>query len=61
MQIKPMAPKGGDTPERFRVIFSDSENFIQTMLATRRCIDNNCGDIFLTILKKSTILSLAMP
>ncbi|QDS71633.1 hypothetical protein FKW77_007381 [Venturia effusa] len=36
VQIKSMAAKTGDTvSERFRVIFSDTENFIQSMLATQ--------------------------
>jgi replication factor A1 len=37
VQIKPMAAKaGGDSQERYRLIFSDTVNFIQSMLATRK-------------------------
>lgn len=39
VQIKSMSAKAGDTvSERYRVIFSDTENFIQSMLATRKSI-----------------------
>ena len=40
VQIKPMASKAADQPERYRVIFNDTENFIQSMLATRRYLDS---------------------
>jgi replication factor A1 len=43
VQIKPMQAKTGDTmSERYRVIFNDTENFIQSMLATRRLILHIC-------------------
>jgi replication factor A1 len=32
VQIKPIAPQP-DTPERFRVVYSDIQNYVQTMLA----------------------------
>lgn len=42
VQIKSMAAKTGDTvSERFRVIFSDTENFIQSMLATCKSARNH--------------------
>ena len=34
MQIKPLAAVQGGI-ERYRVVFSDMQNFVQTMLATR--------------------------
>ena len=34
VQVKPLAGQGG-APERFRVVFSDIDNFVQSMLATR--------------------------
>lgn len=35
VQIKPLAAQPGN-PERYRVVFSDISNFVQTMLATRQ-------------------------
>lgn len=35
VQVKPLAGGQGG-PERFRVVFSDISNFVQSMLATRR-------------------------
>lgn len=34
VQIKPMQNSGGEVTERYRVVFSDSKNYVQTMLAT---------------------------
>lgn len=36
VQIRPMEPKSGEANpvQRFRVVFSDIKNFIQTMIAT---------------------------
>ena len=34
VQIKPMAQPGSGGAERWRVVFSDSKNYVQTMLAT---------------------------
>ena len=42
MTMKGLAGADGQT-ERFRVVFSDSQNFIQTMLATRRCYHPGSG------------------
>jgi len=36
VQIKAMDSKGGD--ERYRVVFSDVNNFIQSMVATRKIL-----------------------
>ena len=36
VQVKPLAGQQG-APERFRVVFSDINNFVQSMLATRMC------------------------
>jgi replication factor A1 len=33
VQVKPIAGQAG-APERFRVVFSDIQNYVQTMLAT---------------------------
>jgi replication factor A1 len=33
VQVKPIAAQAG-APERFRVVFSDIQNYVQTMLAT---------------------------
>ena len=35
VQIKPLAG-GQSTAERYRVVFSDIQNFVQSMLATRK-------------------------
>ena len=35
VQVKPLAGQQG-APERFRVVFSDINNFVQSMLATRK-------------------------
>lgn len=35
VQLKPMDKKDDTQPDRWRLVLSDSENFIQTMLATR--------------------------
>ena len=35
VQIKPLGGAQG-APERYRVVFSDMQNFVQTMLATRK-------------------------
>lgn len=35
VQIKPLAPRQPNGPERYRVVFSDVRNFVQSMLATR--------------------------
>ena len=35
VQVKPLAGQAG-APERFRVVFSDINNFVQSMLATRK-------------------------
>lgn len=35
VQVKPLAGQQG-APERFRVVFSDIDNFVQSMLATRK-------------------------
>ena len=35
LQVKPLAGQQG-APERFRVVFSDISNFVQSMLATRK-------------------------
>lgn len=37
VQIKPLAGQQG-AAERFRVVFSDIRNFVQSMLATRKYI-----------------------
>ena len=34
VQVKPMSQASGETVERYRVVFSDSVNYVQTMLAT---------------------------
>lgn len=34
VQIKPMQTSGGADSERYRVVFSDTKNYVQTMLAT---------------------------
>jgi replication factor A1 len=34
VQIKPMAAQQGGAQERWRVVFSDGQNYVQTMLAT---------------------------
>ena len=34
VQIKPIASQEPGGPERYRVVFSDSKNYVQTMLAT---------------------------
>lgn len=34
VQIKPMSNSNGEQTERYRVIFSDTQNYVQTMLAT---------------------------
>lgn len=34
VQVRPLAGQQG-TPDRFRVVFSDINNFVQSMLATR--------------------------
>ena len=36
VQIKPLVGQQGAT-ERYRVVFSDIRNFVQSMLATRKC------------------------
>ena len=38
VQVKPIASQPG-APERFRVVFSDIINFVQSMLATRTSFD----------------------
>ena len=35
VQVKPLMGQQG-APERFRVVFSDINNFVQSMLATRK-------------------------
>ena len=35
VQVKPMQQNNGEQMERFRVVFSDSKNYVQTMLATQ--------------------------
>ena len=35
VQVKPLVGQQG-APERFRVVFSDINNFVQSMLATRK-------------------------
>jgi len=35
VQIKPMTQSNGEPSERYRVVFSDSKNYVQTMLATQ--------------------------
>ena len=35
VQVKPLVGQQG-TPERYRVVFSDINNFVQSMLATRK-------------------------
>ena len=37
VQVKPLAGQQG-APERFRVVFSDINNFVQSMLATRESL-----------------------
>ena len=37
VQVKPLAGQQGN-PERFRVVFSDINNFVQSMLATRKSV-----------------------
>ncbi|KAK5083667.1 Replication factor A protein 1 [Lithohypha guttulata] len=34
VQIKPMSQSNGEATERYRVVFSDTQNYVQTMLAT---------------------------
>lgn len=34
VQVKPMSQASGEATERYRVVFSDSVNYVQTMLAT---------------------------
>ena len=34
VQIKPMQQSNGEATERYRVVFSDTKNYVQTMLAT---------------------------
>ena len=34
VQIKPMQQSTGEATERYRVVFSDTKNYVQTMLAT---------------------------
>lgn len=36
VQIKPLGPQGEGNAERFRVVLSDVNNFVQSMLATRK-------------------------
>ncbi|MBE7180936.1 MAG: hypothetical protein INR71_06960 [Terriglobus roseus] len=42
VQIKPMDKKDESSPDRWRLVLSDSQNFIQSMLATRTCIVLAC-------------------
>lgn len=35
VQIKPMQQNNGEQTERYRVVFSDTKNYVQTMLATQ--------------------------
>ncbi|KAF2436074.1 single-stranded DNA-binding replication protein A [Tothia fuscella] len=54
VQIKPMANKaGGDSQDRYRIIFNDTENFIQSMLATQSNYLITDG-----LLKKGSIVKL---
>ena len=65
-----MASKAADQPERYRVIFNDTENYIQSMLATRMLLDSliwiKCSDFHLELnhvvtsdsLKKGSIARL---
>ena len=41
VQIKLLPSKGLDQPDRYRLIFSDIDNFIQSMLAT--CMFPGCS------------------
>ena len=34
VQIKPIASQDTSAPDRYRVVFSDTRNYVQTMLAT---------------------------
>lgn len=43
MQIKPLPPQPGHQ-ERYRAVFSDIANYVQTMLATRTRMDANLVD-----------------
>lgn len=36
VQIKSFASNPGGAPERFRIVLSDVNNFVQSMLATRK-------------------------
>lgn len=37
VQIKTLASSGEGTAERYRLVLSDADNFVQSMLATRTC------------------------
>jgi replication factor A1 len=37
VQIKTLGSSGEGAPERYRLVLSDVKNFVQSMLATRKC------------------------
>lgn len=55
VQIKPMSQSNGEATERYRVIFSDTKNYVQTMLAT-----SINDEIHSDRLKKGVIAKLLM-
>ena len=44
VQVKPLVGQQG-APERFRVVFSDINNFVQSMLATRKHPQFHCFEV----------------
>lgn len=53
VQIKPMTSSTGEPSERYRVVFSDGKNYVQTMLATQLN-----GEIHEGRLKRGVIVQL---
>ena len=57
VQVKPLVGQQGN-PERFRVVFSDINNFVQSMLATRELRSKlKLFSKFANIMKRQTMLS----
>lgn len=50
VQVKPLAGAQGG-PERFRVVFSDISNFVQSMLASRTFVSIQHFEILLIVLR----------
>ena len=53
VQVKPMQQTNGEAVERYRVVFSDTQNYVQTMLATQ-----SNDEIHNDRLKKGVIVKL---